>query len=349
MLPIKSSELNSVPEILQISMSNPLKKGRQGVDVCAMQTCLAKLGYDMAHSRKPSGELDGVFGDKTHATVEEFQIHQKIEKDGLVGPTTIGRIDDDVVSLPRPSRSKLESAFNVIGTPAPTALADKVIWRPSVFVQAVFNQLEKLFADGFVPRAVLAHLKKTVTIRPEAHATEHQAHHQLLTIFYTPGKYTPGDRFYTEPTFEAQNVLLHEIVHAMRHSNHFNGADNETQGLTRVVYPPWKKGTAQENHPQFNIFFKDRGEFNAITITNTYRSEMRPIPLENRMHRGYPFLRKDHGSSFKYQTLPNPEAFHKAAVFKSYLRKLWREQPGLCKMIASSKAPFNPIRDVSRT
>ena len=58
-----------------------LSKGSQGEQVETLQRLLNALGY-------ASGDVDGVFGAKTHAAVVMFQKGEKLEADGVVGRLT---------------------------------------------------------------------------------------------------------------------------------------------------------------------------------------------------------------------------------------------------------------------
>ena len=62
------------------STSGILRKGATGTQVCALQTRLAELGYDVP--------MDGGFGNITEQAVKDFQKAHGITPDGEVGPKT---------------------------------------------------------------------------------------------------------------------------------------------------------------------------------------------------------------------------------------------------------------------
>lgn len=63
-----------------------LKKGMKGNRVAAVQSKLAKLGYD-------PGPADGLFGAKTDTAVRKFQSDKSLAVDGVVGNQTIAALD----------------------------------------------------------------------------------------------------------------------------------------------------------------------------------------------------------------------------------------------------------------
>lgn len=80
----------------------PLRKGASGDGVRLVQEGLVADGFALPGSTKPTGELDGVFGEETFAAVQQFQT--KYARDGLLEPTgmpdgvvgrkTMGKLDD---------------------------------------------------------------------------------------------------------------------------------------------------------------------------------------------------------------------------------------------------------------
>jgi N-acetylmuramoyl-L-alanine amidase/peptidoglycan L-alanyl-D-glutamate endopeptidase CwlK len=65
-----------------------LKFGSRGSEVEALQQFLIDQGYDLGDAG-----ADGIFGSKTRTAVRQFQSDQGITIDGVVGPTTQGKID----------------------------------------------------------------------------------------------------------------------------------------------------------------------------------------------------------------------------------------------------------------
>lgn len=349
MLTLKSIELQSANNLSQLSTNNFIKIGKTGQDVLAIQRALFLLGYDMSHSETSNDTYDGIYGQKTFATVDEFQSHQLIENDGLVGPDTIGRIDADLHVLAPLPDSAIKRKFNIYGTPIPKNMPKNIIWRPARYVRLMDSLFRQLFSKGTVPRAICDHLAKRINVRPEPDIKGRHAHHDHGLLEITPGKYDPANIFYDKSLgvdFELQYTILHELFHAMRYSNKKSLSDNFTDGLNGITYPPG--ATAKPGkiiHPIYKMFFKDRGEFLAIMVVNIFRSEMNPAPLDNKIHRQGVILRKDHGSHQSRQVLLRPDLFHKFPRFQRHIRAIIGEQPDFCRRLATSSAPFNPIRD----
>ncbi len=65
-------------------MSRLLRLGSRGPDVSEVQSALNRAGG----SRLPPLGADGIFGQKTHARVQEFQRSKGLAVDGIVGPMT---------------------------------------------------------------------------------------------------------------------------------------------------------------------------------------------------------------------------------------------------------------------
>lgn len=62
-----------------------VKNGSSGQEVRMLQEKLKQAGFD-------PGPVDGVFGPKTQAAVQDFQRKKELEADGIVGPKTWGRL-----------------------------------------------------------------------------------------------------------------------------------------------------------------------------------------------------------------------------------------------------------------
>ena len=65
--------------------STILRQGDHGMEVSALQSKLAQLGYDIGQ--------DGDFGSGTKSIVVQFQNDQALGADGVVGPGTAGKIE----------------------------------------------------------------------------------------------------------------------------------------------------------------------------------------------------------------------------------------------------------------
>jgi hypothetical protein len=141
-----------------------------------------------------------------------------------------------------------------------------------------------------------------------------------------PLPFTPQD--WDNPEFKPQSmeladeVLLHELVHAMRSALNVRTPDS------RGFNPPPRPD--QDYGNRFPL-----EELYAIVITNVYRSEN---------HR--PGLRRDHNDP-KIPLPPdlrNPSAF--AALWLSQLTRLRMEMVVLFRIIAAVRCEFNPLARV---
>lgn len=70
-----------------------LRKGSRGEYVRKVQQALIELGHPL-----PRHGADGKFGSETKAAVRAFQQAQAIQVDGIVGPVTMGRLDDAIAT-----------------------------------------------------------------------------------------------------------------------------------------------------------------------------------------------------------------------------------------------------------
>ncbi|MDJ0722662.1 MAG: peptidoglycan-binding protein [Desulfobacterales bacterium] len=74
-----------------------LRHGSRGEPVRKVQQALIALGYPL-----PRFGADGQFGSETRTAVRSFQEAQRIQVDGIIGPVTMGRLDDASAARPRP-------------------------------------------------------------------------------------------------------------------------------------------------------------------------------------------------------------------------------------------------------
>jgi peptidoglycan hydrolase-like protein with peptidoglycan-binding domain len=61
--------------------------------VALLQSCMLELGFKFGRSLKPSGRVDGIFGDETESIIKRFQKNNGLKPDGLVGPKTLKALD----------------------------------------------------------------------------------------------------------------------------------------------------------------------------------------------------------------------------------------------------------------
>jgi predicted chitinase/peptidoglycan hydrolase-like protein with peptidoglycan-binding domain len=79
----------------QAGGAGPISVGAQGQQVTDLQNRLKALGFD-------PGAADGAFGPGTEAQVRAFQQSQGLTADGVVGPQTLGRLNE-MVAPPAPA------------------------------------------------------------------------------------------------------------------------------------------------------------------------------------------------------------------------------------------------------
>jgi peptidoglycan hydrolase-like protein with peptidoglycan-binding domain len=77
-----------------------LKKGMSGSDVKKLQEMLIQLGY--GSYMEPYG-ADGIFGEATERAVLAFQKNNGLDPDGIVGPLTMGKIQELLKQAPEKS------------------------------------------------------------------------------------------------------------------------------------------------------------------------------------------------------------------------------------------------------
>ena len=86
---------------------NYLQKGDTGDAVKALQTILTKCGYEC-------GGVDGIFGNKTEAAVQNWQKWHQCVVDGLYGPQTKGTLEAAYAALKATPVYKVGSEYRVL-------------------------------------------------------------------------------------------------------------------------------------------------------------------------------------------------------------------------------------------
>lgn len=89
-------------ETQNVIVRRTLKKGMKGEDVKEAQSLLT------AHDH-PCGEIDGVFGLKTHNATLAFQKEKKLDTDGIIGKKTWAALDREPDIKPKPSPADHET------------------------------------------------------------------------------------------------------------------------------------------------------------------------------------------------------------------------------------------------
>ncbi len=76
-----------------------LKQGEKGEAVAIVQQALIDLGFAMPLSTANGRSLpDGKFGPETARTVNKFQKDQRLAADGIVGKSTLAKLDDLIIA-----------------------------------------------------------------------------------------------------------------------------------------------------------------------------------------------------------------------------------------------------------
>ena len=130
-------------------------------------------------------------------------------------------------------------------------------------------------------------------------------------VDYTPGFFVRSNPLYNQRQGQQPDeVLLHELVHAMR--------------ITRGVWDPTPTAGSLAR-------YTSNDEFHAILLTNIYRSAHT---------RGR--LRGDH--SLDFHTLQNPSAFYSRPDNRRMVAALCQQLPDMTRNLAVIDCGFNPIR-----
>lgn len=339
----RSEILKADPLLGDVTGAHPLKEGCTGPSVVTVQHALLGVGEQLPVSTAKTGKPDGIFGKETAEKTRAFQDRTALTRDAKVGPATLAALDGALLAR-EVKTIKIPDTIKIVGHPVPEGLPAWVVWSPPDYVAAVRKQLHDLLIRSKVSRTVIANLKHQIAIRPGKHARDAAPYYRPIerTIWFTPGNFIESDPLYASSKhfiwFTADATLLHEIVHAMRDSAGFRTEDNEE--MAPIVHPPHLTNPKARSH----LFFGERAEFNAIVITNTYRSELEPQRSVSGMSRNMILLRKDHHVGHSHIALQAPETFHLNPKVKHYLSMLYREQRDLCDQIAAVDCPFNPLR-----
>ena len=130
----------------QIQLWPLLKQGSQGHPVPALQYLLRDRGHHVT--------VDGIFGPKTEAAVEQFQIADQLRVDGIVGPQTWGAL---IIVLARGSTGDavraLQEEFrfrDLSGDPDRALAVDGVFGPRTAAAVRGFQQALGITVDGIV-------------------------------------------------------------------------------------------------------------------------------------------------------------------------------------------------------
>jgi peptidoglycan hydrolase-like protein with peptidoglycan-binding domain len=130
----------------QIQLWPLLKQGSQGHPVPALQYLLRDRGHHVT--------VDGIFGPKTEAAVEQLQIADQLRVDGIVGPQTWGAL---IIVLARGSTGDavraLQEEFrfrDLSGDPDRALAVDGVFGPRTAAAVRGFQQALGITVDGIV-------------------------------------------------------------------------------------------------------------------------------------------------------------------------------------------------------
>ena len=96
---LRSKRLSSQSQFRNATSSAPLARNAKGEGVCVLQCVLIELGLHLPITTH-IGHPDGVFGHETEAAVKQFQRNFGLKPDGFVGPLTLQKLDDLIMSNP---------------------------------------------------------------------------------------------------------------------------------------------------------------------------------------------------------------------------------------------------------
>jgi hypothetical protein len=216
--------------------------------------------------------------------------------------------------------------------------ADEALWRNSadsydMAVERVFNDIAKAATGRAVLRAIGRIAQRSMLVEPmmgtdggmpnayampvDKKAARRQG--SDTEVRYTPAHWKPsamhpsvtGFKFWYGPGTTPDELLLHEVVHGLRHM----------AGLRMTRNVPFQAG------------YDSFEEFYAILIANIYRSELGRLELRHD-HHGFMAL--------SAVGINNQTDFYNHRLNQQHLNKLRRQQPALFADLQGVKAKFNP-------
>ena len=97
---MKSHRFSGEPQLIKVETGKLLlSKGSSGDGVGRIQLVLHLLNYPLPRSIK-QGRPDGIFGSETDGAIRQFQQKFELKPDGMVGPKTLGRLDNLLIERP---------------------------------------------------------------------------------------------------------------------------------------------------------------------------------------------------------------------------------------------------------
>lgn len=96
---LRTLRFGSEPQLVAADKKQPLlQKGSVGEGVAVLQQALMDLGFAMPHSTARQHLPDGNFGAETQRIIVAFQRRNGLAPDGIVGPKTLGRLEQLLVA-----------------------------------------------------------------------------------------------------------------------------------------------------------------------------------------------------------------------------------------------------------
>jgi hypothetical protein len=91
---LRSTKFSSNPRLQAAVRNSPaMHAGESNDGVRIVQEGLVADGIRMPGSTRPTGEMDGVFGQETSAALQQFQSAHGLQVDGIAGRETVGELD----------------------------------------------------------------------------------------------------------------------------------------------------------------------------------------------------------------------------------------------------------------
>ena len=253
-------------------------------------------------------------------------------------------------------------------------------WKPERFPKVVKVHLDKIMENpvgAAVMRAIKKYGDERIVIKPEVDALGVIKASQSpiagrnleqngclrpgkkVFVRFTPGHYVPGSKLYSETSlmvdgngqalpvkmraligYQADEVLLHELVHALLKVRCFNNVGD-------ISFPAF-------THGYQTLRFDNVEEFYTILIANIYLSAKneahgkRLLPPGAMLARDEYFLVKDHSARDAGVGLTNPRSLAEHDKVAELIRELARYLSEFCVSVSRVSATFNPIREVLR-
>jgi hypothetical protein len=251
------------------------------------------------------------------ATVEAAQYEEEVCRQiaGIERTRVGAAVVDAIRSLPTrtlrivPFEGEIPDAAERAESPQDATL------RGQPVIEGAKNQVGRILSDDATGKPVLgtgAGSNAGIAYT----ATRFFHHHPVLTWRIQRQREKgrrPTDETLCRPGDDADEFLLHEMVHGLRNMAGVSHARPMVGTLTR---------------------YDNEEEFFAILVTNIYMSE-KGERLLRRDHRGHYLLGKD---------LDTSREFLRDVQNASLVQKLYTQQRALCRHIAAVRCRFNPIR-----